>query len=248
MDRGGLMRYIKEVVTMVITAKDLAEMYPELYDCYKQTYGSKRPSIDMEEKTDVHISNSVADLSSDYHNDTIYFFLKNGKVYTLDLNEATPGSARSFGGDRQLGADDALLTCHGTWSGKGWCELTVYPGMSKRNMASSGSDLNMIEQFTLLVTRYTASFARFKYFANPFNAWSDNVIISNVQWRVPNGVFEKEWKKYLAQYNNDKEAMYRGILKQLAQKGLVKISSSGATQVTVEGKNKALEYGAGAVI
>jgi len=213
-----------------ITNKDLQESFPELYEKYKETFGSKRPDISVEIQDEYNFHVSVTDWQSDYWNPVIYFFLHDGKVAYFDAG--VDGGKGNFPfGKYKLGDSDAILECYTKSFNR--CNLIVNSHFINKQALPVSEDLDFAEEYVLcLMHMYKAAFRRKNFLSYIYDG---NYTVDN--WKRP----IKEVKKAVLQYGNYKDEAYDAILLSLQMKDLVVINSAGSSRLTNKGTNIAIQ-------
>jgi hypothetical protein len=219
----------KEAKEFIISDKELKEAFPELYEKYKNTYGSKRPTISVYVEDVYNHNVTPTDWQSDYWNPVIYYFLNDNRVAYYDASKDGGKGNMPFG-KYKLEDGDAVLACYiGAYKYVG---LYVNSNALNRQSLPVHEDLDLAEQYVLVGMRGLKPFARKDSFINFLRGSYAHTSFFN---KIKKEVFE-DAKLYGKTYDE----AYQNILLSLEDKGLIKINKAGSSQLTNEGKNVAL--------
>lgn len=219
----------KEAKEFVITNKELEDAFPELYEKYKDLYGSKRPiiSVYVEDVFNFHVT--PTEWQSDYWNPVIYYFLNNGRLAYYDAS-VDGGKGNMPFGKYKLEDGDAVLECNTTH--KPYVSLYVNSTALNRKNLPVHEELDLAEQFVLSHMRVVKPFARYERFVSFARGGYGSIMgFSKIQKDVIQDILE---------YGSNTKEAYENILLSLEDKKLVKINKAGSSQLTTEGKNVAI--------
>jgi hypothetical protein len=221
-----------------ISNKELEDAFPSLYKYYKQLYGSQRPHITVETVSDYHFAPRVDSPETDLWYNMVWLILHEGETEYFDSSDTSYGD-RLPSYNVKLQPGDAILECHTGYTK--YCTMYVHPDFMNSEQIEGPSDLLATEEWILLLFKSYIPKARYEYFSR--GAKGDEYAFSG-DMRDKKEEIIKELKivsnEYQLKYMKD---LYEFLLKGLVEKDLLKISSNGAAQLTMKGKNVALSLG-----
>ncbi len=222
---------LQEGQSYYITDKELQDAFPELYRIYKEYYGSSRPKITVDTIEEYRFNPIITDGGTDTFNYIAYVIMRDNDVVVFDAGrEDASKKAPNF--KFYLKPTDAIMELGYAGYQKGLVHLRVHPSFMNPTALPLSSDLSAPEKAVLVILKSYMSAYRLKNFVHPFSMRGEIII---EKFRYP----EKDFWKEVAELTKarTKEEAYATILEMLAQKGYVKISSNGAAQLTMDGKN-----------
>jgi hypothetical protein len=232
---------IKESKEFIIDFKQLKEAFPELAREYEKVYKKwgKRPKINVETREEYLFSASTDDSMSDYFVNQTTIFYQNGETVIFDSSHPDP---RIKPAKYKLGMGDAILECNIiTYYG---ATLIVNPSFVRALLTVGETELDFIQKYVLLSYRNLISSVRFEYFRHPrISSWGERerafsiITIGNTYYPMN----DKEYKEEIKKYGTTYQEAWSSILATLQSKGYMKIDKAGKSQLTLDGKNVAIQ-------
>ena len=235
----------------VITINELQKAFPALATAYRQIFSGKRPDIKVV-STD-HFSGSGGGQGTR----EIAVFYKNGQTKMIqgswggaNANASATANALDLSSAIPLGFDEGVMACtEGYYQS---CRLYLNPSLVNPTLLGSpdqATDLDMFEVAVIAAMGSLISSFRKKEFFEFMQG-------SLGSFRLEEPFKVKPTKEQKKQLFKDKYApmgvttydqLWMKILQNLSQKDYLKISSNGATALTMKGKNRYTTLGRGSI-
>jgi hypothetical protein len=220
-----------------IKASDMKSAYPLLFNAYKNYMEGKNPKISLYVTEKYSYTPIASQPEVDYYRDTHYLLYKEGKVlhyYEGDPIESSPTKPGVY--FMEYG-DVALEFSTGYYT---HCNMYVSPQTVNQLALEEDKALDPLQEFVLVCLKSYMSSYRKKSFIEQMRGYGylgDDQIVSAAN----SDFFYDGRKELLKLYKEVYESSYDNIVLSLQGHGLAKVSSNGATAITIEGKNRVLK-------
>jgi hypothetical protein len=224
-----------------IDSKQLRDAFPEIYRLYNELYEGGRPKITVNTTTEYSFHPQFDDSLSDLWYNEAWIIQHDGHVELFDSSEPENGRrAQSYKIAMMPG--DAVLECH--YGNAKYCTMYVHPDFMNPEQLTGPTDLLATEEWIILMFKSYIPKVRFEYFSRGARGDEYAFRIGNGAKAISKDEVFAEMKVVSKEYQlKTMKDLYEFFLKKLAEKGLLKISSNGAAQLTMDGKNVALSLG-----
>ncbi len=228
------MRILKESTEFVITIQELQSAFPELAKAYKSVFGAKHPKINVDVRNVYRFDPNIGDSRFDNFVSDKYFFYRNGRIIPFDAHDDADAVENKVPfKNYNLGDGDAVLICH--YGYHPYVELIVNPSFVNQTALPVSGDLNMAEEYVLLIHKFLISSARLDNFLR--FEWQGKYTFENMAYPQKEMI---DTIKNVYGTNKKKEA-FDLIKKSLAARGLMAVNSAGSAKLTQDGINMALQ-------
>lgn len=223
-----------------ISHKELQDAFPEIYKEYQNIFEGKRPSITVETTTEYNFHPEADDPLTDLWYNQAWVLLHDGKVEVYDSSDGNGENFRSY--KLKMEPGDAVLECHYGYAK--YCTMYVHPSFMNQEKLTGPTDLLETEKWILSLFVSYIPKVRMEYFINGVK-YKDHYAFSGNHFKFDMQTILDETSEI---FKGNKEAFpnmkvfYQFFLEELAKKGLLKISSNGSAQITLEGKNAVLAF------
>jgi hypothetical protein len=226
----------------VISINELQKAFPHLAIEYRNIFGSKRPDIKVISTDSFSGSGGGEGIKE------IAVFYKNGQTKSIEGSwggsnpwASAPSNALDQSSTISLHNDEAVMAC--TIGAYFSCRLYLHPSLVNPTLLGSAegeTDLDLFEIAVLVAFVSLIPAARKKEF---FDFASGDWGAYNLERPFRTKPTKEQKKqlfkdKYLPMGVKTYQELYDKVIQNLASKNLVKVSSNGAAQLTMTGKNK----------